>query len=311
MITNTGSIANLLVEYRGRRKPKHRFVWGVLAGDGGGRRGMRPWSSEVIVTVLDIMPNARRRRLRVEDRLMLLLLMSRKSVVALLIELRFQSSRNQNPRQPLVIQIDQDTGESTLSCRPDSLEGPGWEPEDIDVHNDISATDDIVPAEDRSCNCDFAQSSRWVKIDPEDEREEGVVEEKARREAEWSESLVVGDEAAPAVASGKRFPVDSVGTGRTCILGFDFELEVPYGLGLVGIAVQMTSQPSPVAGKIGTGSSDFAFDDVGIESVGPDREAAESLIGLCGVSQRSGAQADHRADERDRLSSLYFECRMN
>jgi hypothetical protein len=89
VITNAGSIANLLVEYRGRRKPKHRFVWGVLAGDRGGRRGMRPWSSEAIVTVLGIMPNGRRRRLRVEDRLMPLLSLLRKSVVALLIELKF------------------------------------------------------------------------------------------------------------------------------------------------------------------------------------------------------------------------------
>lgn len=81
--------------------------------------------------------------------------------------------------------MDKDTGESTLSCGPNSLEGPGWEREDIDVHNNISATDDTEPAEDRSCNYDLAQNSRWVKIDPEDEREEGVVEEKAHREAEW------------------------------------------------------------------------------------------------------------------------------
>jgi hypothetical protein len=174
--------------------------------------------------------------------------------------------------------MDKDTGESTLSCRPDSPEGPGWGREDIDVHNDISATDDTEPAEDRSCNCDFAQSSRWVKIDPEDEREEGVVEEKERREAEWSESLIVGDEVALAFAAGKRFPADSVGTGQTCILGFDSGSDVPCDLGSVGIAVQMTSQPSPVAGKTGTGSSDFAFDDVGIESVGPGPETAEGLI---------------------------------
>jgi hypothetical protein len=161
---------------------------------------------------------------------------------------------------------------------PDSLEGPGWGREDIDVHNDISATDDTEPAEDRSCNCDFAQSSRRAKIDPEVEREEGVVEEKTCREAEWSESLVVGDEVALAVASGKRFPADSVGTGRTCSLGFDSGWEVPCDLGSVGTAVQMTSQPSPVAGKIGTDSSDFAFDDDEIESVGPGPETAEGLI---------------------------------
>jgi hypothetical protein len=87
VIANAGSIANFLVEHRRRRKPKHRFVWGVLAGDRGGRWRTRPRSSEAIVMVLGIMPNAGRRRLRVEDRLVPLLLMLRKSVVALLIEL--------------------------------------------------------------------------------------------------------------------------------------------------------------------------------------------------------------------------------
>jgi hypothetical protein len=90
--------------------------------------------------------------------------------------------------------------------------------------------------------------------------------------------LIVGDEVALAVASGKRFPVDSVGTGRTCILGSDSGSDVPSDLDSVGIAVQMTSQSNPVADKTGTGSSDFAFDDVGIESVGPGPETAEGLI---------------------------------
>jgi hypothetical protein len=96
VITNTGSIANFLIEYRRRRKPKHRFVWGVLAGDRGGRWRMRPRSSEAIVKVLGIGSNARRRRLRVEDRLVPLLRMLWRSVVALPIELNFSRVKTES-----------------------------------------------------------------------------------------------------------------------------------------------------------------------------------------------------------------------
>lgn len=109
--------------------------------------------------------------------------------------------------------------------------------------------------------------------------EEVDVEEKVRREAVGPDPSIVGDEVALAVAAEKRFPVDSVGTGRTCILGSDSGWEIPRDLDSIGIAVQMTSQSSPVAGKIGTGSSDFAFDDDDeMESIGPGPETAESLI---------------------------------
>jgi hypothetical protein len=108
--------------------------------------------------------------------------------------------------------------------------------------------------------------------------EEVDVEEKVRREAVGPDPSIVGDEVALAVAAEKRFPVDSVGTGRPGTLGFDSGLAFPDDLNSVGIAVQMTSQPNPAADKTGTGSSDFVSDDDGIESVGPGPETAERLI---------------------------------